>query len=112
MLLIPTAGGEPQELLRANVPEGFDGYRMIWTPDGRAVVLIKSLAKGQELWLVPVSGGQARKLDIDVNDWVIAGGGFSLDPAGRQIAFVAEAGKMGPEVWALENVLPKPGGAK
>ena len=112
VLLIPTAGGEPQELLRASVPEGFDGYRMIWTPDGRAVVLIKSLAKGQELWLVPVSGGQPTKLDIDVNDWVIAGGGFSLDPEGRQIAFVAEAGKMGPEVWALENVLPKPVGSK
>jgi Tol biopolymer transport system component len=108
VLLIPTAGGDPQELLRANVPEGFDGYRMIWTPDGRAVVLIKSLAKGQELWLVPVSGAPPKKLDIDVNNWVIAGGGFSLDPDGRHVAFVAEAGKMGPEVWALENVLPAP----
>jgi Tol biopolymer transport system component len=108
VLLIPTAGGAPEELLRANVPEGFDGYRMIWTPDGRAVVLIKSLAKGQELWFVPVTGEPPRKLDIDVNNWVIAGGGFSLDPDGRHVAFVAEAGKMGPEVWALENVLPAP----
>ncbi len=107
LLLIPIAGGEPRELLRVSSPEGLDGYRLIWTPDNRAVILTKQLTADRdrkELWLVPVTGGQSRKLDIDVDNWV----GFRLDPDGRRIAFVAEAGKLGSEIWALENFLPAP----
>ena len=61
--------------------------------------------KRKELWLVPVTDGPSRKLDIDVDSWVIAGGGFQLRPNGGQIAFVAEAGGSGPEIRASENFL-------
>lgn len=108
VLLIPIAGGEPRELMRASLPEQFDGFRMTWTPDSRAVILPKQLTSSserKELWLVPVADGRPRKLDIDVDSWVMPGGGFQLRPNGGQIAFVAEAGGSGPEVWALENLL-------
>ena len=111
LLLIPIAGGESRELLRASRPEAFDGFRLIWTTDSRAVILPKHLttnSERKELWLVPVTDGRPRKLDIDVDSWVMPGGGFQLSPSGGQIAFVAEAGGSGPEVWALENLLSLP----
>lgn len=115
VLLIPVAGGEPRELMRASLPERFDGFRMTWTPDSRAVILPKELTSSserKELWLVPVADGRPRKLDIEVDSWVMPGGGFQLRPNGGQIAFVAEAGGSGPEVWALENLLSLPSAKK
>ena len=110
LVLVPVAGGAPRELYRASRPEGLDGYRMIWTRDSRALIVPKLLdANGErkELWLVPVEGGQPRKLDIDVNNWILPGGGFQLHPDGRRIAFSADdAAQSGPEVWAPDNVLP------
>ena len=111
LLLVPVAGGAPRELYRAKLPEaGLDGFRMVWTPDSRGLILPKLLgANGErkEMWLVPVDGGQPRKLDIDANNWILPGGGFQLHPDGRRIAFIADdAAQSGPEVWALENVLP------
>lgn len=114
LLLIPVGGGEPRELLRTSAPETLDGFRKIWTPDGRAIILPKRLhgAGGElrqgarkELWMVPVDGTRTRKLDINVDDWKFGGGDFSLSPDGRQIAFVTEVKGPGPEVWALENIL-------
>ena len=106
VLLIPIAGGEPRELLRVSQPERFLPYGcMSWTPDSRAVIVAKVIGNWkegrQELWLVPLSDGDARKLDIDVDAWV---GTIRLHPNGQQIAFFA--GKQSQEVWALENFLP------
>ena len=101
--------------MRASLPEQIDGFRMTWTPDSRAVILPKQLTSSserKELWLVPVAEGRPRKLDIDVDSWVMPGGGFQLRPNGGQIAFVAEAGGSGPEVWALENLLSLPSAKK
>ena len=115
LLLIPIAGGEPRELLRASRPEHLNGFRMIWTPDSRAVIVPKFFSTNsdrKELWLVPVTDGRHRKLDIDVDRWVMPGGGFQLRPNGGQIAFVADPGGSGPEVWALENFLSAPSATK
>jgi Tol biopolymer transport system component len=115
LLLIPIAGGEPRELLRASRPEQLDGFRMIWTPDSRAVIVPKLLStdgERKQLWLVPVTDERPRKLDIDVDSWLMPGGGFQLRPDGGQVAFVAEAAGSGPEVWALENLLSLPSAKK
>ncbi len=122
VVLIPIAGGEPQELLRVSQPERLGSFgNMTWTPDSRAVIVVKIVAKTgtellmrnlrkneirrSELWLVPVGDGEARKLDINIADWNLGGNyGFRLHPNGRQIGFFA--GKQSQEVWALENFLP------
>lgn len=65
----------------------------------------------KELWLVPVTEERPRKLDVDVDNWLLMDG-FRLDRAGKQIAFVAAAGNPGLEIRALENFLPAPTTAK
>jgi Tol biopolymer transport system component len=105
LLLIPIAGGAPREILRLNGPERFVAFGgMTWTPDSRAVVAMKGSRDRKELWLVPVDGGPARKLDIDVSGW--REDGIRLHPNGREIAFFA--GGRSEEIWALENFLPGP----
>lgn len=65
---------------------------LAWTPDGRSVIVEKASGEQCELWQFPIDGGTARKLDIDVNNWE-HGIGTRLSPDGKQIAFVARAGK-------------------
>jgi hypothetical protein len=54
-----------------------------------------------ELWLVPVEGGQARKLDLAVDSLA----DLRMHPDGRHIAFVA--GRHKGELWVMENFLPR-----
>lgn len=109
LLLVPVAGGQPRELFRVTIPEGFMPGPFQWTPDSSAVMAIKNTGSRRELWLVPVTGGQPRKLDIDPDIWMAGAGGgretgFSLSPDGRYVAL--KLGKEAYEVWALENFLP------
>lgn len=108
VMLVPVAGGKPIELIRETLPV-FWG-QLTWAPDGHGLIAMKlwseSVGTGRygkiELWLVPVGGGQPRKLEIDAPNIVEAP--VRMHPDGRQIAFIAGAQKA--EVWVLENFLP------
>ncbi|MBI5084197.1 MAG: PD40 domain-containing protein [Acidobacteria bacterium] len=105
-LLVPVDGGQPRELLRVNPPDRIQGFGGAnWMPDGSAALLIKGKAerKGNELWFIPINGGQPRKLNVDMSEWA-GGTGFTLHPSGHQIAFVS--GERQAEIWSLENFLP------
>ncbi len=104
VLLVPTAGGEPRELIRVNEPQGFSPF-LAWAPDGRGVIVAAKLDESGNkfLWLLPVGGGQPRKLDIDTRD-LADESRIAVHPDGRQIAYVA--GDSNREVWVLENFLP------
>ncbi len=113
VMIAPVVGGEPRELLRVSLPERFAPFaNMSWTPDSEGVIVVKGNGDFEapkpgdrlELWLIPVSG-TARRLDIDLAGWDVFGG-IRLHPNGRQIAFFT--GKSSREVWALENVVPRP----
>jgi hypothetical protein len=118
LLLVPLRGGEPRALLRAGAGEALG--RTVWTSDGRALIVEKDSGRAtdgsfaplrRELWLVPVTGGAPRKLDIDTTTWtagamVPSDDGFALSPDGRHLAF--QVGKSVDEVWALESFLPQP----
>lgn len=120
ILLIPTSGGEPRELMRvpADVPSGdladnTKGQRIgaaTWMPDSRSLIVRKSLAGAEEaeLWQVPIDGGTPRKLDSPLKGRILA---FKLSPDGRQVAYrFQETGpRPGPEIWALESFLPATG---
>ena len=107
--LIPTGGGAPRELLRVHGPDRIDRGPVVWTPDGRSLIVAQTLSSHLGLWLVPIDGSTPRKLDLDYASWVDGGQGpldegFSLSPDGRSIVF--PMGKNSAEVWALENILP------
>jgi Tol biopolymer transport system component len=110
LLLVPVRGGEPSELLRLAADERFGGMRtIVWTPDGRALLVTKTRPGDSQLLLVPVNGEPARRVDIDANIWVRGGHGyldtgFSVTPDGRTLAFLT--GKDTAEIWAIENFLP------
>ena len=79
-----------------------------WMPDGRGAILIRTDAGGTDaLWHVPLEG-TPRRLDVDLSNWT-GDGDFQLHSDGRHLAFSANAGEPGAQIWALENVLPLPG---
>ena len=96
------SGGAPRTLFTAAGAYALDGQRWQWTPDSQEVFVTKNVTAGREVWHLRLTG-PARKLDIDGRQW---GEGFAVHPDARQIAFVAQAGEPGAEVWALENFLP------
>ena len=63
----------------------------------------------QEIWQVPVNGGQPEKIGISVRS-----GGLSfpqLDPGGHRMTCQADEERAS-ELWVLENFLPKPRASK
>ena len=101
-LIIPTAGGEPTEVIRRAQPQ--QPGMFVWGPDSRSL-LIRIPSGGKfELWHAFVDGTQAVKLDTTVDGNVGSG---RLHPDGRQIAFqVSTRTPMGYEIWVTENFLP------
>ena len=101
VVLRPVTGGGERELVRVSLPERFEN-RLQWTSNGEAVVAIKTQNDGkqEEVWIIPVNGSSARKLNIDAN--TLIGSDIHLDPQGKQIAFFT--GKSLSEVWVLENI--------
>ena len=118
--VVPTAGGEPQELLRLGEGKEFSAYpALAWTRDGSQLLFSKSVAasgdkqsgvsrvssSGQvsrtELWRIQTSGGEPQRLDL-----AMAGTfqDLNVHPDGKQLAFSARENEA--EVWVLENFLP------
>ncbi len=103
VMTIPASGGEPRELLR--VPEGKTfpwGVGISWTPDGRHVIVGRPNVpdKPDELWIVPATGGEPRKLNLGFKVRKL-----SLHPDGRRIAF-GQRDADGGDIWVMENFLP------
>lgn len=106
LLLIPTDGGAPREILKgttdalrevAGTPAAID-----WTPDGKYIVFGKRVSRDQtEFWRIALEGGEPQKIGIvnqRVHDVVV-------HPGGKRIAFSTRDYK--PEVWAMENFLSR-----
>ena len=106
LFLMRVAGGEPRLLLSAKAPERLM-FRFDWTADGAAIAAVTRHDDNgnQVLWLIPTDGGKPRRLDVDIDNWLI-GDGFKFDRAGKRVAFAASAGQPGLEIRALENFLP------
>ena len=108
--VVPAEGGEVRELLRGDgslMPPAFG--TIAWAPDGRSVLFAKRTSPGglkTELWLIPVQGGEPRKLDLTAENMR----DLSVHPDGRRIAFTAGQGRS--EVWVMENFLPASRGGR
>ena len=113
VLLIPTSGGEPRELLRAaavsNGPEWLNSAvaMMAWAPDSASVLVYKYAAQPvptMEVWRTALDGAMRRL------DWTLRlRGQPSVHPDGRRIAYQersAATREAAVQVWALDNFLP------
>jgi Tol biopolymer transport system component len=101
-------GGEPLELHRF----GFKGGEIIfldWSPDGRYIYFSKKKPDSEggewELWKVPAKGGKAENLGLTMRRFQH----LSVHPDGERITFAASYSgyTMLPEIWVMENFLPK-----
>jgi Tol biopolymer transport system component len=121
MLVVPTAGGEPREMMpvtKGQAPFLFSG----WAADSRSLLARRRLAGAQsdEVWRVPLTGDEPRKLDGMVDSHFAD---LAVHPDGRRIAYTVmdrpatalgfvswlPAGLDHPdlaEVWVLEHFLP------
>jgi Tol biopolymer transport system component len=110
--VLPVAGGEASELVRAKEPETIVGDSLSWSSDSRYIVFGKGRAIGQErktqLLAISPSGGEPHALGLAMDSV----SSVSFDPNGHRLAFVAREGKDKVEVWVMENFLPTPKGAR
>ncbi len=107
--IISTSGGEPRILY------SFDylGTRPIyptWIAGGRYILFTRvssGLDEAVETWeivRVPVEGGEIQSLGLEMTDFRH----FSAHPDGQHIVFHSRGSQMRwPEVWVMENFLPK-----
>ena len=104
LIIIPVGGGEARELFRVQIPDYL--ISPSWAPDASFVIACKITLPGNETcehWRIPLSGGEPRKLNVDLkmtrtNGWI------SVHPDGHQIAYAS--GKNTFEVSVMENLLP------
>ncbi|MCJ7588603.1 MAG: hypothetical protein MUQ00_11995 [Candidatus Aminicenantes bacterium] len=84
------------------VPEADSPYieTPAWMPDGKHVVVAKSLKQGSELWRFPAAGGPGEKLHF----FPEYTRGFAVHPSGKRMAFTQT--RTNYELWVLENFLP------
>ena len=102
LMVMPASGGEPRELYEGDGIFSWVGI-LEWTPDGSHLVFAKSRLPDPEveLWRIPAEGGEAQRLGLTMDHLR----GLRFHPDGRQIVFAA--GDTKPEVWVMENLLPK-----
>jgi len=110
LMVIPTDGGEPRELLRLEPTETEDPRisGIAWSPDG-AYILIRTayysgpsqLNKPTELWRIPFEGGAPEVFDHKLD----GRGPIDMQPNGQYLAF--ETLHITREIWVMENIMEK-----
>jgi Tol biopolymer transport system component len=100
LVLLPSEGGEPQEVLHLNQEEMAVSYYhpfVEWAPDGKHLLLDK---RKNELWKVNIETGVQQQIGPAIEGLA----GAAMHPDGRQIAFTVQ--QSGSALWVMENFLP------
>lgn len=79
--LVPTDGGEPIQLTRANRSASDPA----WAPDGSWIAFLSDRDGERQVYGIAPTGGEAWQ----VTDWEPGVGSFQISPDGRRIAFTA-----------------------
>jgi Tol biopolymer transport system component len=99
VLLVPSGGGEPKELMRAAAPCRL--WVEMWAPDGRSVFVADTPEPLEEFWRVSIDDGSRHKVRLDQK----MGLSVRVHPDGRRLAYAVQAEPAQTEIWMLENVL-------
>ena len=110
LMAISTENGKARELCRFVSGTG-NVVQPRWSADGR-YIFFPGIRKGEErwdIWYVPIEGGEPRKLGLALNQInyispLSDGSGIVFSSMGPTVH--------GPEVWVMENFLPKSPGKK
>jgi Tol biopolymer transport system component len=112
--VLPVAGGDANELVRAKEPEVIVGDALSWASDSRYIIFGKAQATSHDpqgffpperktqLLAISPRGGEPHPLGLAM-DFVRE---VSFHPDGHHLAFGASEGKDKIEVWVMENFLP------
>ena len=95
--LVPITGGESREV--CPIQNIIAHNNISWSPDGQKIAFVSS----GKIWIVPAKGGEPLEVKIDVD---ARAGMLDWSPDGQKIAFSGESG-MEPELWFMEDFLPK-----
>ena len=99
--ILDIKSGKESELWRVPETDSPEISGPTWAPDGKHILVAKSLKQGSELWRFPIAGGQGEKLHLFPEySW-----GFVMHPSGKRMAFTQS--RTNYELWVLENFLPK-----
>ncbi|UCE40660.1 MAG: PD40 domain-containing protein, partial [Candidatus Aminicenantes bacterium] len=110
--IIPVDGGDVKERLSFMQVGGWGLVDVSWSPDGQHIYFDRISSKKPtvgppdwELWRVPVESGDAENLGLTMKKLPT----FSIHPDGQQIVLSAYTfgAAPSPEVWVMENFLPK-----
>jgi len=108
IVLVPTGGAAPRELMRR---ESHGGGLLMWAPDGRSLFVCSIVDKStwtREVWRVPIDGSQPQRLDLNVDFLGPLGASdqhLHVHPDGQRVAFAVSEPAKPAEVWALEDFL-------
>jgi Tol biopolymer transport system component len=110
--IIPASGGEPRDIYSFEQPGG-GGSAIIsptWIAGGKYILFLQERTDSDdpythyELVRIPVEGGELQGLGLEMLEFRH----FSVHPDGQQIVFHSRGAKIvWPEVWVMENFLPK-----
>jgi Tol biopolymer transport system component len=105
--VVPAVGGEVRDVLRGDeslTPIAFGFGTVAWASDDQSLLFLKQINKSdskRELWIMPVKGGEPRKLDLMADNMRE----LSIHPDGRHIAFTSSQTRS--EIWVMQNFLAK-----
>jgi hypothetical protein len=112
LVLIPTSGGEPRELMQVKNTNSDRPSAPMWSPDSQSIFVTKA-TNGQRQLLRISLNGEVHNLDVDVEKYkfMLPNGGWAVvHPDGRRIAYMSNTGsgeaRAKTEVWVMENFLP------
>jgi len=103
--ILPTTGGKTRELYRFKHSGGHPTW-LDWTPDNKYIIFTKKNEdSGWGLYRISIEGGDLLNLGISttfIDD-------ISVHPSGKHLSFGSSGPEWkNPELWVMENFLPKP----
>jgi len=93
-------GGEPITLVSVNKPVEIITH--VLTPDGKYVLFVRGANDTDEVWRVPIAGGQPQPTGIKAKNIR----SISMHPDGRRLA-TGSFGDSQDSVWVMENYLSR-----
>jgi Tol biopolymer transport system component len=100
LMVMPADGGSPREIYRTTVYDLSNNGAMIWTKDGKhLIVTARCGSGGHQLCAIPAEGGTLRPLGLGMLEITTR----MISSDGRRLALTHQT--RSPELWVIRNLL-------